>query len=302
MKMRGCSDPAASPQRPAAAHHLAFQHRVEQPGQHATSQIRHGSPSASCISARRVARASPSSPPIAARGHVVSSVAASRSAASTTAPNASAGAISIAESNRRAGSRHASKPRQKRGRRRGWSRFLVHDPPQPAYAPHRARATQTQRLQRPGPPAGRQPDSCPLPQRGCFSSAKSGTGAKSSATARTSRRKNTAGGVSANGSPALSSATMPKRNNAAATRPARSRSGVTSAARAPGVSSASRKHQRNGLRFLLLVGRRQSPQPVYGNGALEHPIVKSAGRQQRPGQQPEPSRAARRSLHRRAIA
>ena len=40
----GMLDPTASPQRPAAAHHLAFQDRVEQSGQHATSQIRHGSP------------------------------------------------------------------------------------------------------------------------------------------------------------------------------------------------------------------------------------------------------------------
>ena len=57
---------------------------------------------------------------------------------------------------------------------------------------------------------------------------------------RASRRRKAPAGVSASGSPALSSAVMPCRASSAETRRARSRSGVMSAARAPGFSSASR--------------------------------------------------------------
>ena len=81
----------------------------------------------------------------------------------------------------------------------------------------------------------------PAAANGCFSSASKGNGANSLTTARASSRSKIAGGVCASGSPALSSAVMPKRFNAAVTRAARPRSGVTSAAVRPGTSSASRK-------------------------------------------------------------
>ena len=84
------------------------------------------------------------------------------------------------------------------------------------------------------------PRSIPPAQSGCFSAASSGTGANSAATIRASRRRKAPAGVSASGSPALSSAVMPCRASSAETRRARSRSGVMSAARAPGFSSASR--------------------------------------------------------------
>ena len=95
----------------------------------------------------------------------------------------------------------------------------------PAPGRRRGRRRATGRRRRAGASAAPAAAPAPVPRR----------------TARASRRRNTAGGVSAKGSPALSSATTPWRSSSAATRPASSRSGVTSAARAPGVSRASRR-------------------------------------------------------------
>ena len=238
MKIRGCS----TPPRPRSARRLRTTSpcRIASSKPGSTPRRRSGMAApASCISARRVARASPSSAAHSRAGPPVSSVAASRSAASTTAPNASAGAISIAESNRRAGSRHASK-RDKNAAVEEVGPASLSTICRNPLMPRIGRGPRRHSVSSARAACRQATGLMPAPQRGCFNNAKSGTGANSSATARTSRRKNTAGGDSANGSPALSSATIPKRSNAAATRPARLRSGVTSAARTPGVSSASR--------------------------------------------------------------
>ncbi len=83
--------------------------------------------------------------------------------------------------------------------------------------------------------------SSPSRVSGCFSSAITAAGAKSSAAAEMTRSRNVPGGVLANGRPAESSTRMPHVSRRTATRRASSRSGETSAAVRPGVSAASRR-------------------------------------------------------------
>ena len=124
---------------------------------------------------------------------------------------------------------------------------------------------------------------------------------RSSATARTSRRRNTAGGDSASGSPGAvvgDDAEAQQRGGHAPSQIAIGRH-----QRGPSARCFQRipKHQGDGLRFLLLVGRHKSPQPVYGNGAMD-----PSNRQERlpaatPATAARTDRAARRPLHRRPI-
>ena len=234
MDTRGCS----TPPRPRNARRL----RTATPASIASSnpgKVRSGcsgnTASAGSNSASNTARAWPSSPDHSRRAPGSSGVLARASAAWMRAARASAGVAASAATKSSSGVKQAAIWSMKA--RAPSDRAIVRSPSTPSGGAGPRRPSRSSPRAASRQEAGVRVAAA----SGCFSSDSSGTGRKPSATAWASRRRNTAGGVAARGSPALSSATMPNRPSSTATLPARSRSGVTSATRRSGVCNAPRR-------------------------------------------------------------
>ena len=281
----------AAPQRPAAAHHRAFQQRVQQAGQHRAAAGRAGAAApASGAASRHGQRLALLLRPEArgagrgvGGGERLGRLRSARPAARRRAMRRRPGRAAAAPGRLPAASAGRAAPsapvRRARAGRRGRAAAAGRAAPR---VPARA------------PPRGRRPADSPAAASGCFSSASSGTGASRAATAAASRRRNTAGGVSASVSPALSSATTPQRSSSAATRPASARSGVTSAARRPAAPARragsarwrplppARRRRPGGIgrRCCAAPGARQAASAAAGSSAWRSEATR-AGRRQR---------------------
>ena len=297
----GMLDAAASAQRAPAADHRAFQHRVQQPRQDAAAQVRHQRQRVphlgEAIGERLAFLARPKAEPGPLCRRWRPDVRRPRSPR----PSASAASISIAESIRSAGSRQ----RSSRDRNAAWSDEAgrlayrtTHAQPGDPGADPAGRAFPAS-----GPPAGRRLDLSPAAESGCFSRANSGTGASSSATARTSRRRNTAGGVvgqrfarrcrrrRCRSAAARPPPGRPDRDPASPVRPARPASPAPRAApaRSPGPPAADPP----------CVSR---DSPSSGTGVAIHPVVQCDWPATGRGTAAGTGSAGRRSPHRLAMA